>query len=86
MAGLLLFFLFFLYLLGHPAHHSFRNGSLVVEGLPVFLFLVLFFPIFFFKHHHFSPPIEVPLKERPHKNQIRLAQLKNGAKTDFFVI
>jgi hypothetical protein len=65
------------------------NGLLVVKGLPVFLFLVFFFPvfpIFLFKHHHFSPPVEVPLKERPHKNQIRLAHLKNGAKTGFFVI
>jgi hypothetical protein len=82
-------FILSLSLLGHPAHHSFRNGSLVVEGLPVSLFLVLFFPvfpIFFFKHHHFSPPVEVSLKERLHKNQIRLAQLKNGAKTDFFGI
>ncbi|MEX2739044.1 MAG: hypothetical protein Q6356_008250, partial [Candidatus Wukongarchaeota archaeon] len=74
-------------LLRHPAHLPFRNGSLVVEDLPVFLFFVFFvpvFPVFFFKHHHFSPPVEVPLKERPPKNQIRLTQLKNGAKTDLF--
>lgn len=81
-----LFFFSFLSLLGHPAHLLFRNGSLAVEDLPVFLFFIVFFPVFFFKHHYISPPVEVSLKERPRKNQIRFAHLKKGGKTDFFGI
>jgi hypothetical protein len=81
-----LFFFSFLSLLEHPAYLPLRNGSLAVVHLPVFLFFLFFFPVFFFKHQYISPPVEVSLKERPRKNQIRLAHLKKGAKKDFFKI
>jgi hypothetical protein len=60
-----------------------------VVRLPVFLFFVVFFPVFpvfFFKHHYISPPVEVSMKERPHKNQIRFTRPKKGVKNDFFGI
>jgi hypothetical protein len=64
-----------------------KDQRLAVEYLPIFfLFILVFvFPLPFFLYvHDLPPPVEDSLIERPSKNQIRFARLKNGAEIGFF--